>query len=298
MLEVKEAMKGDPLPVKRVLITGKDSYIGDSVAQWLAKYPDRYATNAIDMRDDSWREHDFSQYDGVLHVAAIAHDRSRRATEDLYYRVNRDLATATAEKAKTEGVRQFIFMSSILVYGSRGFSQVINEDTPPNPGSVYGESKLQAEEGIRRLESDRFRVVIVRSPMVYGLGCKGNYSRLAKLARLLPVFPDFDNQRSMIHIDNLCEFIKLMIDNDESGLFFPQNREYVKTSEMVRLIAEAVGRNIRLIRAFNPVIRVLGPRVTVLGKVFGSLVYEMGMSEYIQDYRIRSLRESILRTEK
>lgn len=284
--------------MKRVLITGKDSYIGDSVAQWLAKYPDRYATNAIDMRDDSWREHDFSQYDGVLHVAAIAHDRSRRATEDLYYRVNRDLATATAEKAKTEGVRQFIFMSSILVYGSRGFSQVINEDTPPNPGSVYGESKLQAEEGIRRLESDRFRVVIVRSPMVYGLGCKGNYSRLAKLARLLPVFPDFDNQRSMIHIDNLCEFIKLMIDNDESGLFFPQNREYVKTSEMVRLIAEAAGRNIRLIRAFNPVIRVLGPRVTVLGKVFGSLVYEMGMSEYIQDYRIRSLRESILRTEK
>lgn len=284
--------------MKRVLITGKDSYIGDSVAQWLAKYPDRYATNAIDMRDDSWREHDFSQYDGVLHVAAIAHDRSRRATEDLYYRVNRDLATATAEKAKTEGVRQFIFMSSILVYGSRGFSQVINEDTPPNPGSVYGESKLQAEEGIRRLESDRFRVVIVRSPMVYGLGCKGNYSRLAKLARSLPVFPDFDNQRSMIHIDNLCEFIKLMIDNDESGLFFPQNREYVKTSEMVRLIAEAAGRNIRLIRAFNPVIRVLGPRVTVLGKVFGSLVYEMGMSEYIQDYRIRSLRESILRTEK
>lgn len=298
MLEVKEAMKGDPLPVKRVLITGKDSYIGDSVAQWLAKYPDRYATNAIDMRDDSWREHDFSQYDGVLHVAAIAHDRSRRATEDLYYRVNRDLATATAEKAKTEGVRQFIFMSSILVYGSRGFSQVINEDTPPNPGSVYGESKLQAEEGIRRLESDRFRVVIVRSPMVYGLGCKGNYSRLAKLARLLPVFPDFDNQRSMIHIDNLCEFIKFMIDNDESGLFFPQNREYVKTSEMVRLIAEAAGRNIRLIRAFNPVIQVLGPRVPVLGKVFGSLVYEMGMSEYIQDYRIRSLRESILHTEK
>lgn len=298
MLEVKEAMKGDPLPVKRVLITGKDSYIGDSVAQWLAKYPDRYATNAIDMRDDSWREHDFSQYDVVLHVAAIVHDRSRRATEDLYYRVNRDLATATAEKAKTEGVRQFIFMSSMSVYGSRGFSHVINEDTPPNPGSVYGESKPQAEEGIRRLESDRFRVVIVRSPMVYGLGCKGNYSRLAKLARLLPVFPDFDNQRSMIHIDNLCEFIKLMIDNDESGLFFPQNREYVKTSEMVRLIAEAVGRNIRLIRAFNPVIRVLGPRVTVLGKVFGSLVYEMGMSEYIQDYRIRSLRESILRTEK
>ena len=65
-----------------------------------------------------------------------------------------------------------------------------------------------------------------------------------KLAQKLPVFPDIDNQRSMLHIDNLCEFIRLMIDNEESGLFFPQNREYVKTSEMVKLIAEVHGKKI------------------------------------------------------
>jgi UDP-glucose 4-epimerase len=206
------------------------------------------------------------------------------------------LAIATAIKAQREGVRQFIFMSSFSVFDGR--VRVISENTVPNPVNAYGKSKLEAELGIRELENSQFKVVIIRSPMVYGKGAKGDYPRLARIARILPVFPDVDNRRSMIYIDNLCEFVRLMIENEERGLFFPQNREYVKTSEMVRLIAEAVGRNIRLIRAFNPVIRVLGPRVTVLGKVFGSLVYEMGMSEYIQDYRIRSLRESILRTEK
>lgn len=284
--------------MKRVLITGKDSYIGDSVVRWLAKFPDRYVTSTIDMRDNAWREQDFSRYDAVFHVAGIAHDSSKRASEDLYYSVNRDLAIATAEKAKHHGVGQFIFMSSILVYGGRGLSQVITRDTAPSPGSAYGKSKLQAEEGIRKLESDQFRVAVVRSPMVYGQGARGNYPRLAKLAKLLPVFPDFDNQRSMIYIENLCEFIRLVIDNDERGTVFPQNHDYVKTSEMVRLIAEAAGHRIRFTRVFNPMIQVLRHRVPMLGKVFGTLVYEMDMSEYRLDYRVRSLRESILDTQK
>jgi len=285
--------------VKKILITGKDSYIGESVAKWLARFPGRYVTHTIDMRGNSWKEHDFSRYDVVFHVAGIAHDSSRRALEDLYYSVNRDLAIATAQKAKNEGVRQFIFMSSILVYGgSSGLSQVITRDTVPSPSSVYGKSKLEAEEGIRSLESDQFKVVIIRSPMVYGKGAKGNYPKLAKIARSLPVFPDFDNQRSMIHIDNLCEFIRLMIENEERGVFFPQNGEYVRTSEMVRLIAEASGRRIRLTKIFNPVIRALGRKVQVLNKAFGDLVYEKSMSEYKEDYRVRDLRESILVTER
>ena len=121
---------------------------------------------------------------------------------------------------------------------------MISENTVPNPVNAYGKSKLEAELGIRELENSQFKVVIIRSPMVYGKGAKGDYPRLARIARILPVFPDVDNRRSMIYIDNLCEFVRLMIENEERGLFFPQNREYVKTSEMVRLIAEAVGREI------------------------------------------------------
>ena len=167
--------------------------------------------------------------------------------KELYYKVNRDLAIEIAKKAKREGVKQFIFMSSIIVYGSSGRigeRKIIDKDTKPSPVDFYGDSKLQAEKGLRALESDIFKVVILRPPMIYGKGSKGNYPKLSKAARVLPIFPDIDNERSMLHIDNLCEFIKLMIDNEESGVFFPQNKEYVKTSEMVKLIADVQGRKV------------------------------------------------------
>jgi nucleoside-diphosphate-sugar epimerase len=233
--------------MKRVLITGKNSYIGTSLKNWLMREPDKYKVDTVDMKDGSWKEKDFSQYDVVFHVAGIAHVSSDPKMEDLYYKVNRDLTIETAEKAKVEGVKQFIFMSSIIVYGDSSSSKrVIDRNTIPTPSNFYGNSKLQAEEGIKHLESDDFKIVVLRPPMIYGKGSKGNYPKLAKAAQKLPVFPNIDNERSMLHIDNLCEFIKLMIDNKESGLFFPQNKEYVKTSEMVKLIAEVHGKKICL----------------------------------------------------
>jgi UDP-glucose 4-epimerase len=221
--------------------------------------------------------------------------------EDLYYKVNCDLTIEAAEKAKDEGVKQFIFMSSIIVYGDSSNinrKKIIDKNTVPQPSNFYGNSKLQAEEGIKPLESDDFKIVILRSPMIYGKGSKGNYPKLAKAAQKLPVFPNIDNQRSMLHIDNLCEFIKLMIDNEESGLFFPQNSEYVKTSEMVKLIADAHGKKVRLTKMFNPLLRVLELKIGIINKVFGNLVYEQRISEYKENYRIRDLRESIMLTEK
>ncbi|HLW06164.1 MAG TPA: NAD-dependent epimerase/dehydratase family protein, partial [Marinilabiliaceae bacterium] len=277
---------------------GKDSYIGTSVEKWLAKEPGQYSVGTVDMRDGSWKEHDFSQYDVVFHVAGIAHVSSDPKIEELYYKVNRDLTIEAAKKAKAEGVKQFIFMSSIIVYGDSSSSKrVIDRDTVPTPSNFYGNSKLQAEQAIAPLDSNNFKVVILRPPMIYGNGSKGNYPKLAKLATKVPVFPDIDNERSMLHIDNLCEFIKIMVDNEESGLFFPQNTEYVKTSEMVRLIAELHGKRVRLTKVFNPVIRLMFG-IGVVNKIFGNLVYEQSMSDYgKENYRIRSFGESIAFTE-
>ena len=285
--------------MKKILITGADSYIGTSVEKWLERYPDRYQVDTVDMRTDSWKEKGFSPYDVVFHVAGIAHVSTDPKQEDLYYRVNRNLAVETAEKAKKDGVRQFIFMSSIIVYGDSTAGQsIIDQNTAPSPGNFYGDSKLQAEKGLRALQGDSFRVVILRPPMIYGKGSKGNYPKLAKAAQRLPIFPDFDNQRSMLHIDNLCEFIRLMVENEESGLFFPQNREYVKTSEMVRLVAEAHGKKIKLVKAFNPIIRGMLGRVGIVKKVFGNLVYQKAMSEYKEEYRIRDFYDSVNETER
>lgn len=283
----------------KILITGKNSYIGTSVEKWLLKEPDKYSIETIDMKDPSWKEKDFSVYDVVFHVAGIAHVSSDPKMEDLYYKVNRDLTVQVAKKAKSEGVKQFIFMSSIIVYGdSTSSKRVIDRDTVPTPSNFYGDSKLQAEKGIIPLESDDFKIVIVRPPMIYGKGSKGNYPKLSQLAKKTPIFPDLYNERSMLHIDNLCEFIKAMIVFNESGLFFPQNKEYVRTSELVKLISEKYDKKIWMTKIFNPALKLMYG-VGIVNKVFGNLVYEKSMSEYdSQDYRIRSFRESIELTEK
>jgi len=260
--------------------------------------PDKYKVDTVDMKDGSWKEKDFSQYDVVFHVAGIAHVSSDPKMEDIYYKVNRDLTIETAEKAKAEGVKQFIFMSSIIVYGDSSSSKrVIDRNTVSTPSNFYGNSKLQAEEGIKDLETDDFKIVVLRPPMIYGKGSKGNYPRLANMAKKIPVFPDIDNERSMLHIDNLCEFIKVMIDHEETGFYFPQNQEYVKTSELVRLIAEVHGKKTMMTKIFNPVLRLMFG-IGVVNKVFGNLVYEKSMSDYDKaNYRIRDFRESIELTE-
>ena len=188
-------------------------------------------------------------------------------------------------------------MSSIIVYGDSSSKRVINKDTVPTPSNFYGNSKLQAEEGIKHLESDDFKIVILRPPMIYGKGSKGNYPRLANFAKKMPIFPDIDNERSMLHIDNLCEFLKAMIDHEESGIFFPQNKDYVKTSEMVRLISEVHGKKIWMTKLFNPILKLMFG-IGIVKKVFGNLVYEKSMSNYKENYRIRDFRESIIATEK
>jgi nucleoside-diphosphate-sugar epimerase len=285
--------------MKKILITGANSYIGTSLEKWLKNYPDQYSIDTICMRDNSWKERDFSEYDVVFHVAGIAHVSADPKMEEMYYKVNRDLAIQTAKKAKAEGVKQFLYMSSIIVYGdSSTGKRVIDKDTVPTPSNFYGNSKLLAEEGIKPLESDLFKVVIIRPPMIYGKNSKGNYPRLAKLSQKLPIFPDINNHRSMLHIDNLCEFIRLMIEHEESGLFFPQNREYVKTSEMVKLIAEVHGKKIILTKVFNPALRALGMKIGLINKVFGNLVYDQSMSSYKVNYQVRDLRETIEMTEK
>jgi nucleoside-diphosphate-sugar epimerase len=285
--------------MKKILITGKNSYVGKNLESWLGNYPDKYSIDLISLRDNSWKNQDFSVYDVVFHVAGIAHVSSDPKMEDMYYKVNRDLTIETAKKAKTEGVKQFIFMSSIIVYGdSSSKKRVIDKTTTPTPSNFYGNSKLQAEKGIKSLDSENFKVAIIRPPMIYGKKSKGNYPKLAKASRVLPVFPDVDNQRSMLHIDNLSEFIRLIINHEESGLFFPQNREYVSTSEMVKIIAEFHGKNINLTKIFNPILTLIGFKFGIINKVFGNLVYEKSMSEYKENYQVRDLQKTIELTEK
>ena len=285
----------------RILVTGAGSYIGTSLMRWLEQWTEEYFYESVDMVGVMWKQKDFSQFDVVFHVAGIAHISADPKMEALYYKVNRDIAIETAQKAKAEGVKQFVFMSSINVYGDSSpihQKKVIDKNMVPCPANFYGNSKLQAEAGILALMDEHFKVAIVRSPMVYGRGSKGNYPKLSKFARYLPLFPDVDNERSMLYTDHLCEFIRLLIKNEESGIFHPQNREYVQTTKLVKLIAEVHGKEIRLTKVFNPLLRFIGRFTGVVQKVFGNLVYEKSLSEYKEEYRVMDLRDSIRATEK
>lgn len=257
--------------MRRVLITGAHSYIGTSLRRYLDRSPDAYRTDAVSMRDGSWRALDFSPYDAVVHTVGLAHVAETRENAPLYREIDCDLAVAAAEKAKSDGVGQFVFLSSMSVYGLD--EGVIGPDTVPRPKSAYGRAKLEAEELLRDLETEEFRVAIVRPPMVYGEGCKGNYQALVRLAGILPVCPDYRNRRSMISIEQLCAHIRRTIDERAGGISRPRDAEDVCTCQMIRQIAEERGRRLPMIKALNFVPALL-KRTTVRGrKAFGDLVY-------------------------
>lgn len=289
--------------MKKILITGANSYIGTSFENYLKQWPGDYTVDTVDMLDGSWREKSFSGYDSVFHVAGIAHSDNGKISPErakLYYAVNTDLTVETAKKAKADGVGQFVFMSSAIVYGDSapiGQSKVITRDTPASPKNSYGDSKLQAENGILELCDDGFKVVIIRAPMIYGRGSKGNYPILSKLAKKLPIFPVTENRRSALYIENLAEFIRLMIQNEENGIFWPQNNEYINTTELVRMIVALNGKKTAFVPGFTWLLKLLSHATGLVNKAFGNLTYDMSISEYKCDYRVCGLEESIRRTE-
>ena len=282
--------------MRRVLITGAGSYVGTKVRERLERQPERFDVAELDVKDPAWRELDFSGYDCVYHVAGIAHVSADPGMEPLYMSVNRDLAIEVGRKAKEAGVRQLIFMSSAIVYGDSDPCDVfrpITMETPINPSNYYGLSKVEAEIGLMELASDDFRVAILRCPMIYGPGCKGNFPTLVKIARTLPAFPAIENKRSMLYVGNLAELVAGLIESRASGLFLPQNTEQVSTPNLVRLIAEASGRDIMLTSAFNPVLLRVFKRNEMFVKAFGNLYYDPGCSSPEFGYQAVSLEQSI-----
>lgn len=256
--------------MKRILIAGDSSYIGRTLIRWMNDNSDEYLVETINLRDPLWKKKDYSLYDSVIHLVGIAHVNEKKVSEELYDAVNYRLTVENAAKSLSDGVKQFVVLSSMSVYGIS--SGIITKDTEPNPTSKYGKSKLKADRELLELSAKGLKVAIIRPPMVYGKGCRGNYQLLSKAARRLCIFPNIVNERSMIYIDNLCEFICNVIRNESQGIFHPQNGEYVCTADMVNKIAAVHHHNIKLVSVFNSFIEMSNNNL--LKKVFGNLVYE------------------------
>ncbi len=286
--------------MKKILVTGLHSYTGSSVREYLSSWPDDYHSEAITLRGCSWKSESFRGFDTVIHTAGIAHDNSESGGAEAYYSVNSKLAFDTALKAMKDGVKQFIFLSSSTVYGKSsppGQVKIIKRDSPLNPYGYYADSKVRAENLLMTLESENFKVCILRCPMIYGRNSRGNYPILSKFARFSPVFPNVHNTRSMLYVKNFSHFIKLMIDNDERGIFWPQNGEYSDIVKIVKLIAGYHKRDIFLLPLCNLPLKFLSRYSMFISKAFGSLAYDMDLSGYHENYRLYTLSESIKESE-
>ena len=282
----------------RVLITGVGSYVGESVRNYiLMTAPRQFEIDAVDTMNDAWKQADFTLYDVVFHVAGIAHVNADPKMEPLYYKVNRDLTIEVAKHAKAAGVKQFVFMSSQIVFHESQSlkTEVLTADTKENPNGFYGDSKLQAEKGLHELECDCFKVCILRPPMIYGPNSKGNFPRLAKLATKVPVFPCWHNKRSMLYIDNLAEFVKQAVERQLCGTFYPQNRELADTVEIIRCFAKAAGHKVWITRLLNPFVWLGSFILQPINKMFATYYYDPKMSVADFDYQLVSFEESLKR---
>lgn len=281
--------------MKRVLITGANSFVGTNVEQWLQKWPEEYQVKTVDTMNYAWMRVDISKFDVVFHVAGIAHVNPKPSMASQYYKVNRDLTLEIARWAKDGGVKQFIYMSSKIVYHtSKNLKgDVVTLETKPNPNDFYGDSKLQAEKGLHELECDTFNVAIMRPPMIYGPGNKGNLPRLAWLATKVPIFPAWHNKRSMLHVFNLAEFIHQIIDREMSGIFYPQNTDLADTVEIVRTVAKENGHKVWISRIFNPIVWLGAFFFPQIPKMFSDSFYDPQMSKYDFDYQVISFKDSL-----
>ena len=281
--------------MKNILITGAGSYVGESVRKYILAKDSLYRIDTVDTMDDNWKKADYTKYEVVFHVAGIAHVNADPKMEPLYYKLNRDLTIEVAKYAKAAGVKQFIFMSSQIVFHESQSlkAEVLTAETKPAPNGFYGDSKLQAENGLHELESEDFKVCILRPCMIYGLNAKGNFSRLAKLACKTPVFPEWHNKRSMLYIDNLAEFVKQAIERELEGTFYPQNRELVDTVEIIRFFAKEVGHKVWITRLFNPFVWLGSFILQPINKMFATYYYDPKMSKMEFDYQLVSFEESL-----
>ena len=287
----------------RVLIIGKRSYIGSNLKSHLEKHG--CLADEADAENDEWKTVDYSAYDSVVHVAAIVHQNAKSADEALFNRVNTELPVEAARLAKSGGVSQFVFLSTMGVYGKnkslKESDVIINAGTPENETSGYGGSKLRAEKILKTLETESFKVAVVRPPSVYGPGCKGNYIPLfKKLALLSWVFPFAfsDICQSMIYIDNLCELIRLIIEKKAGGLYLPQDDCAPSTVYLVHQIRDIFGKKTRYSKALGAVVRLCGG-IQIVKKIYGGIQYDYSVSGCFDNkYQIVSFTDGLYATYK
>ena len=254
----------------KLVITGSSGFVGTN----FIKSSRQFDIAEVDLLTQSVSELNFVGKDSVLHLAALVH-QMKGAPVDQYFKVNRDLAFDVAKRAKEQGVKQFVFMSTAKVYGESTTNKLPwNEQTLCNPVDPYGKSKYEAEKLIQSLEDSSFKVAIVRSPLVYGMGVKANMFNLIGLVNKFPVLPlgGIDNSRSMVYMGNLIALLTQIIETQASGVFIAGDYMPLSTTQLTKLIALGLNKKVLLVKIPNILLKGIGKvKPTITDRLFGSL---------------------------
>lgn len=264
--------------MKKVIVTGREGFISSRIVDSYSGNED-YKVYSVSLRNGV-DNLELKNVDTIIHLAALVHQRETQENIESYHKINYELTYELVKKAKQAGVKNFIFMSTMAVYGLEGSLkdvETISKKTPLNPLTRYAKSKLMAENSLKEFQDDKFIVKVVRPPMVYGEGAPGNFNRLLKLANYLPVFPNIKNQRSMIEINTLVDYIKLLVDSKESGLHFPQDKNYVSTTKMYVNMRNSIGKKTLTVSIPSKIVSTFPFKKRLLKKMFGNLVYDQSL---------------------
>lgn len=256
----------------KILITGKNSFVGAGFKK-LSQFRD---VEEISLYDNRPEDIDFRNIDVVLHLAAVVHQK-KKIPEHLYYDINRDLCLRTARCAKNAGVKHFVFLSTVKVYGESAGNVIRTEDSPCHPNDPYGKSKYEAEQALHEIEDSDFTVSVIRSPVVYGEGVKANILSIIKLIDHFYFLPlgKIANKRSFVYLGNLVAYIDAIIGRREPGTFIASDDASLSTTELVEMISNELGkRNIifPLPKIGVKCTNIIFPGLS--GRLFGSLEFD------------------------
>lgn len=264
--------------MKKLLIVGVHSYIGTFFKQYIQqniKYDFPYEITMISASDGEWKKTQLCSFDVILHLSALVHKKEKKNMKQQYDKINHRLPVELARRFKKERKgkeSQFIFFSTAAVYGSK--IEEVTKQTKTAPETYYAKSKLAAEKELWKMREDSFHIAIIRPPMVYGAGCKGNFTKLVLLSKFALFVPAINNKRSMIYIENLCEYISIIIKKQLEGIYHPQDKKYICTIEWMILMRKLQGKKTGKITVPNCILDFLKNHIRIINKVFGDFYYE------------------------
>ena len=262
---------------KTLMITGSSGFVGSN---FINKYKEKYNIIPVCLIENRPEDLNYDGVDCILHLAALVH-QMKGAPEEKYFEINTELTKRLAETAKSNGISHFVFYSTVKVYGYDGdiynHNFILDKNSECKPNDPYGKSKYEAEEILRGLEDNNFKVTYIRPPMIYGLGVKGNMINLIKLINTFPILPfNYDeNKRSIVSITNLLDITKEVIDKEKIGIYIPTDGKAVSIKEIVEGIAEGLDKKIVLIKfpkfVYNLLCKV---KPNIMVRLYGSLQFD------------------------